>query len=141
MIGALVAKKALAKAFDALNRHDLPAFMAAWREDGTFVYPGEIPESGAFQGKSAVEGWFRRFFEQFPSIEFHVQAICVKNIMDVLGTNVVAVHWDLDLKNRDGRAGKNSGVTVVSIERGRVYFVKDFIFDLGQNFRCNWSAA
>jgi ketosteroid isomerase-like protein len=51
MIGALVAKKALAHAFDALNRHDLPKFMSAWRDDGTFVYPGEIPESGTFQGK------------------------------------------------------------------------------------------
>ena len=68
MIGALVARKALAGAFDALNRHDLPTFMSAWRDDGAFVYPGDIPESGTFQGKSAVEGWFRRFFEQFPRI-------------------------------------------------------------------------
>jgi ketosteroid isomerase-like protein len=141
MIGALVARKALVDAFDALNRHDLPRFMAAWREDGAFVYPGEIPESGTFAGKSAVEGWFRRFFEQFPTIQFHVQDICVRNSLDLVGNNVVAVHWDLDLKNRDGRVGKSSGVTLVSIKRGRVCFVKDFIFDLGQNFRCNWSAA
>jgi len=68
MIGALVARHALTRAFDALNRRDLPAFMSAWRDDGVFIYPGEIPESGTFQGKSAVEGWFRRFFEQFPEI-------------------------------------------------------------------------
>jgi len=141
MIGALIARNALAGAFDALNRHDLPAFMSAWREDGTFVYPGEIPASGTFDGKSAVEGWFRRFFEQFPMIQFDVHDICVRNILDVSGTNVVAVHWDLQLKNRDGRVGKNSGVTVVSIKRGRVFLVKDFIFDLGENFRRNWSAA
>jgi hypothetical protein len=30
---------------------------------------------------------------------------------------------------------------VVNIERGRVYLVKDYIFDLGENFRRNWSAA
>jgi ketosteroid isomerase-like protein len=141
MIGALIARKALAGAFDALNRHDLPKFMSAWREDGTFVYPGEIPASGSFDGKSAVEGWFRRFFEQFPTIQFDVHDICVRNILDVSGTNVVAVHWDLQLKNRDGRVGRNSGVTVVSIKRGRVFLVKDFIFDLGENFRRNWSAA
>ncbi len=141
MIGALVAKKALASAFHALNRHDLPTFMAAWREDGAFVYPGEIPESGTFEGKSAVEAWFRRFFEQFPVIQFHVRDICVRNIFDVVGTNVVAVHWDLELSNREGTTGTNSGVTVVSLERGRVWFVKDLIFDLGQNFRCYWRAA
>jgi ketosteroid isomerase-like protein len=140
MIGAIMAQKALAKAFDALNRHDLAKFMAAWRDDGVFVYPGDIPESGTFQGREAVEGWFRRFFEQFPEIGFDVHDICVRNIFDLRGTNVVPVHWDLKLTNRAGRVGTNSGVTVVTVERGKVVHVKDFIFDLGDNFRHNWGA-
>ena len=141
MIGALVARKAMASAFDALNRHDLAKFMSAWRDDGVFVYPGDIPESGTFKGRNAVEGWFRRFFEQFPTIQFDVRDVCVRNLFDLLGTNVTAVHWDIRLVNREGREGQNSGVTVISIERGKVVFVKDFIFDLGDNFRRNWSAA
>lgn len=141
MIGALLAKKALADAFQALNRRDLSKFMSAWRDDGAFVYPGQIPESGTFQGKSAVEGWFRNFFDKFPKIQFDVQDICVRNIFDFFGTNVVAVHWNIQLTNREGRVGRNSGVTVVNIERGRVFLVKDFIFDLGEEFRRNWSAA
>lgn len=141
MIGALLARKALSGAFDALNRHDLPTFMASWRSDGTFHYPGDIPESGTFQGKSAVEGWFRRFFDQFPGIRFDIQDLCVRNLFDLTGTNVIAVHWNIHLTNREGRVGTNSGVTVVSIERGKVYLVKDFIFDLGENFRSNWSAV
>src|SRR5512141_1725054 len=140
MIGALIARKSVAGAFDALNRHDLAKFMSAWRDDGVFVYPGEIPESGTFRGKSAVEGWFRHFFEQFPEIGFDVHDLCVRNIFDVAGTNVVAVRWDIRLTNREGRVGQNSGVTVVSIKRGKVFLVKDFIFDLGENFRRNWSA-
>lgn len=140
MIGALLAKRALNGAIDALNRHDLPTFMASWWSDGTFQYPGDIPESGTFQGKSAVEGWFRRFFEQFPEIRFDIQDLCVRNIFDVTGTNVIAVHWNIYLTNREGRVGTNSGVTVVSIERGKVHLAKDFIFDLGENFRSNWSA-
>lgn len=140
MIGALMARKALAGAFDALNRHDLPKFMGAWRDDGVFIYPGEIAESGTFRGKSAVEGWFRRFFEQFPEIRFDIQDICVRNILDLRGTNVVAVHWNLQLTNREGRVGQNSGVTVIRIEGGKVFLVKDFVFDLGENFRRNWSA-
>ena len=141
MIGALVARKAIAGAFEAMNRHDLPKFMSAWRDDGVFIYPGEIPASGTFQGKSAVEGWFRKFFEQFPRIQFDVQDICVRNIFALIGTNVVAVHWNIHLTNREGRVGENSGVTVVNIEGGKVFLVKDFIFDLGENFRLNWSAA
>jgi ketosteroid isomerase-like protein len=141
MIGALLAKKALADAFQALNRRDLSKFMSTWRDDGVFVYPGQISESGTFQGKSAVEGWFRNFFDQFPKIQFDVQDICVRNIFDFFGTNVVAVHWNIQVTNRDGRVGRNSGVTVVHIERGRVFLVKDFIFDLGEDFRRNWSAV
>ena len=140
MIGALIARKAIADAFNAMNRHDLQKFMLAWREDGVFVYPGDIPESGTFQGKSAVEGWFRHFFEQFPRIRFDIQDLCVRNIFDLSGTNVVGVHWNIQLTNREGRVGQNSGVTVVNIKRGKVFLVKDFIFDLGDNFRRNWSA-
>jgi len=140
MIGALIARKALAGAFDALNRHDLPQFMKAWRDDGVFIYPGDIPESGTFEGKDAVEGWFRRFLEQFPKIEFDVHDICLRNIFDFAGNNVAAVHWDIHLTNREGRVGHNSGVTVISIKGGKVHHVKDYIFDLGDNFRRNWSA-
>ncbi len=141
MVGALVAKRALAGAFEAMNRHDLPTFMSAWREDGVFVYPGDVPESGTFNGKPAVEGWFRRFFAQFPTIDFRVKDICVRNIFDLIGNNVVAVHWDIGLVNRDGRQGQNSGVSIITIERGKVVRVKDYIHDLGENFRRNWSAV
>jgi len=141
MIGAIVAKKALADAFEALNHHDLFKFMSAWRNDGVFIYPGEIPESGTFRGRDAVEGWFRRFFDQFPSIRFDIKDICVRNIFDLTGSNVVAVHWDLQLTNRQGRVGQNSGVTVVTIQGGKVVLAKDFIFDLGENFKLNWGAA
>ena len=141
MIGTLVAKKAIAGAFEAMNRHDLPKFMSAWRDDGEFIYPGEIYASGTFNGKTAVEGWFRNFFDQFPRIQFDVQDICVRNIFALTGTNVVAVHWNIYLTNREGRVGENSGVTVINIKGGKVILVKDFIFDLGENFKLNWSAA
>ena len=141
MIGAIIAKKAIANAFDAMNRHDLSTFMSNWRDDGVFIYPGEIPESGTFQGKSAVESWFRKFFEHFPKIQFNIQDICVRNIFALTGTNVVAVHWNIQLTNRDGREGQNSGVTVLSIKGGKVFKVKDFIYDLSENFKLNWSAA
>lgn len=140
MIGALIARKALAGAFDALNRHDLQQFMSAWRDDGVFIYPGDIPESGTFRGRSEVEAWFHHFFEQFPSIRFDIHDLCTRNIFDLAGTNVLAVHWTIHLTNREGRVGENTGVTVVNIARGKVFLVKDYIFDLGDNFRLNWSA-
>jgi ketosteroid isomerase-like protein len=141
MIGTLMAKRAIAGAYDAMNRHDLSRFMAGWRDDGVFIYPGDIPESGTFQGKAAVEAWFRRFFEQFPEIQFEIQDMYARNAFDFVGNNVVAVHWNLRLTNRQGRAGENSGVSVVSIQGGKVVAVKDLLFDTGDEFRRNWGAA
>ncbi len=140
MIGALLAKKAVAGAFRALSNHDLAAFMAPWRDDGVFTYPGELWASGTFTGKGAVEEWCRGFFAQYPQIRFDVQQVCVENIFALTGTNTVAVHWDIHLTNRSGRVGRNSGVTVISLEGGRVVRVKDFLFDLGENFRLNWGS-
>ena len=141
MIGAILAKKSIVKAFEALNRHDLPTFMAGWRDDGVFIYPGDIPVSGTYNGKAAVEGWFQNFLEQFPKIQFDVQDVCVRNIFAFTGNNVVAAHWNLQLTNKDGREGQNSGVTVITARGGKVSQVKDFIFDLGEDFKLNWGAS
>jgi ketosteroid isomerase-like protein len=141
MIGVLLAKRAIVGSFDALNRHDLPRFLSGWRDDGVFIYPGEVPESGSFQGKSAVEAWFRRFFEQFPKIRFEIREICFRNGFDLTGNNVAAVHWDLQLTNREGRTGKNSGVTVVTIRGGKVLAAKDYLFDTGEEYRGMWGAT
>lgn len=88
MLGAILAKKAAAGAYEAMNRHDLPAVMAGLRDDAVFTYPGHIPASGIFEGKSAIEAWFRWFFELFPEIRVEVQDVCVRNIFDVVG-NIV----------------------------------------------------
>ncbi len=141
MIGALVARKAIAGSFQAMNRHEIAKFMSAWRYDGVFIYPGEIQASGTFRGKSAVEGWFRNFFDQFPKIQFDIQDMCVRNIFALAGNNVVAVHWNIQLTNREGVGGQTSGVSVITIKGGKVAQVQDFIFDLGNNFKLNWSAA
>ena len=141
MIGAILAKKSIVNAFEALNRHDLPTFMAGWRDDGVFIYPGDIPVSGTYNGKDAVEGWFQNFLEQFPKIQFDVQDICVRNIFAFTGNNVIAAHWNLQLTNKDGREGQNSGVTVITVRGSKVCQVKDFIYDLGENFKLNWGAT
>jgi ketosteroid isomerase-like protein len=141
MIGVFIAKKAIANSFEALNQHDLSKFMSAWRDDGAYVYPGETPQSGTFKGKAAVEGWFRKYFDQFPKIQFEIQNICFENIFDLTGTNVAAVYWYLQLTNRDGRIGKFSGVTVIDIKGGKAILAKDFIFDLGENFKLIWEAV
>ena len=141
MIGAIIARKAVYKAFQNLNNHDLEGFMSAWRDDGVFTYPGDIWSSGRFTGKLAVTEWFRKFLAQFPKLNFDIQQICAQNIFAMGGSNVMTVHWNLYLTNRSVRVGQNSGVTVITLESGKVVDVKDYIFDQGDNFRLNWGAA
>ena len=140
MIGTLIARKAVRKAFQALSNHDLDGFMSAWRDDGVLTYPGEMWGSGIFNGKSAVTDWCRKFFEQYPKIFFDVQQITAEKIFAFTGTNVFIVHWNIYLTNKEGREGQNSGVSVITLKDGKVIQVKDFVFDLGENFRLNWSA-
>jgi ketosteroid isomerase-like protein len=141
MIGTLLAKRGIAAAFGALNRHDLEAFMSTWRDDAVFIFPGDIPESGRFEGKSAIAAWFQRYFEQFPEIRYEIEDICVRNCFDFSGNNVLAVQWTLQLKNREGRAGTNSGITVVTVQGGNVITVKDLYFDTGAEFRRDWGVV
>ncbi len=141
MIGALIAKKNVSSAFDALNRRDVSAFLSDWRDDCAFIYPGSIPVSGKMEGKDAVKKWFQNFMEQFPEIKFTVRSVSVENIFDIVGTNVVMAHWDIDLTNRDGKVVHNSGVSIINIKFGKAYSVTDYIFDTGDKFRTAWGVA
>ena len=79
--------------------------------------------------------------DQFPKIKFTLKNICVENIFDFVGTNVVTAHWDVDVTNRDGKNFQNSGVTIINIKFGKALLVTDFIFDTGDKFKTAWGVA
>jgi ketosteroid isomerase-like protein len=141
MIGAILAKRGVAGGYDAMNRRDLPLMMADWHENAVFTYPGDVPASGTYEGRSAIEAWFRRYFEQFPEVRFEVHDICVRDIFDIVGNNVIIGHWTVQVKNREGQTGTWSGVSVFTLRRGKVVALKDIIFDVGDGFRRVWGAA
>lgn len=141
MIGALIAKYKISSAFDALNNRDFEAFLAGWRDDCTFIYPGDLPVSGKMEGKPAIEKWFKNFLDQFPKIKFTVKNVCVDNVFDFMGTNTVAAHWDIEYTNKDGKEIQNSGVSIIKIKFGKALFVKDYIFDTGDKFKTAWGIA
>jgi len=140
MIAELVIKKAAKEGFEAINQHDLPKVMSSYRDDATLIYPGEVPGSGNFKGKAAIEGWWRQWFDQFPSTHFDIKDIYVKSIFG-FRTNTVAVHYDIQVTNRYGRVGKDSGVSVIEIKGGKALRSTDFIFDQGDNFKSLWETV
>jgi ketosteroid isomerase-like protein len=141
MIGAILAKRGIAGGYNAMNRRDVPAIMSDWHDDAVFTYPGDIPASGTFKGKTVIETWFRRYFEQFPEVRFDVQDICVRDLFDMVGNNVIIGHWNVRVTSQEGQTGRWSGVSIFTLRRGKVVALLDIIFDLGDEFRRCWGAA
>jgi ketosteroid isomerase-like protein len=129
MIAERIIKKAVKDGFEAINQHDLPNVMSSYRDDATLIYPGEVPGSGTFKGKAAIEGWWRQWFDQFPSTHFDIKDVYVKSI------NAAVIHWDGQVTNRDGRVGKNSAVGVYEIKGSKIFREQIFIFDQGEDKR------
>jgi len=138
MIGAWLAKRRVRAAFAALNERDLDRFIDGFADDATWVYPGDLRPSGEYHGRSDIRAWFERFFEQFPTLRFTLRSVAVDSLLDVMGDNVLAAHWDLSIVSRDGRTGSDSGVTVITLRKGRAVRAQDFIFDTGPGWRAAW---
>jgi hypothetical protein len=141
MMGAVRAKRGITAGYDAMNQRDLQAIMADWDDDAVFIYPGDVPTSGTYKGKSVIEAWFGRYFEQFPEVRFEVLDVCVRDIFDLVGNNVIIGHWNVEVTSRQGHTGTWSGVSIFTLQRGKVVALKDIIFDVGDEFRRVWGAA
>jgi ketosteroid isomerase-like protein len=74
-------------------------------------------------------------------MRYEIQSICARNILELTGNNVMAVHWNVRLTNREGRPGKNAGVSVVTVAGAKVSRVEDYLFETGAKFRRLWGAA
>ena len=138
MIGALIAKQKVKSGFAALNRRDFLELSSGLRDDCVFIFPGNLPVSGEMKGKAAVENWLKKFIDQFQKVNFTLTNICVDNIFDFVGTNTIAAHWDLSYTNRDGKEVQNTGITIFKAKFGKVYFLKDYIFDPEEKLKAAW---
>ncbi len=138
MIGALLAKWKVPAAYKAANRHDIEAILKNYSDDIILVYPGDVSASGTYRGKDDVRTFFQQWFEQFPTIRFTVKSVAVSNLFDLIGNNVIAIEWEVDIVNRDGLAIHNSGVNMTTVRRGKAVYTQDYISDTGENFRAAW---
>lgn len=141
MLGAWLAIRGVRATYERLNRRDLDGFLAAWSDEATFEFPGDIAASGRFAGKAAVRAWFERFLETFPELRFTISSVAVARPAALGGANEVAAHWTIDLGNRAGVRNRNTGVTEIVLRGGRVLSAKDYVFDTGPSFRRVWGES
>jgi ketosteroid isomerase-like protein len=129
MLGALFAKQIVRSAFSYFNDSNMEKFLSLWDDNATFTYPGNVSVSGTNEGKSAVSAWFNNLMDTGPSVNFSIKSICVNNIFDLIGSNIITVEWDNFVTNRKGTKILVSGVSVIRIKKGRIIKVCDYIFD------------
>ena len=131
MIGAIIAKRKARASFECLNRRDIDGFLADWAEDAHFFHPGNVPGiSGETETKEAAREWFQKFMDRSPSMIMSPNSICVQKLCPVRRSNVVTVEWDIDLRDVRDQEWQNKGITVISVEKGKVVLVRNYIFDL-----------
>lgn len=86
----------------------------------------------------AIRAWYERDFDQFPTLQLSLEDVAVSNILDMVGNNVIAVHWKANAVNKGGKAIQNSGVNIIKVEREKVVRFQTYIFDTGENFKEVW---
>ena len=129
MIGALLVKMKGRAGGAYLNSREIDKFLKDWRDDAVFVYPGSTPVSGVHRGKKRIRQWWMTFYEQFPTSHFTTNGVYVKNIMSFLPSNKMAIEWEVQVTNKDGEDFNNKGVSLVTIQGGRIARFEDFISD------------
>ncbi len=130
MLGALIAKQKVRSAFSYFNDRNMEKFLSLWSENATFTYPGNLSVSGTKVGKIAITDWFNNLMDAGPSVRFSLKSICVDNIFDIVGTNVVTAEWDNFTTNRNGIDYLVKGVSIIKIKMGKITEACDYIFDL-----------
>ena len=140
MIGALLARMKTRKGCSCLNSRELDKFFKDWRDDAVFIYPGSTSVSGEHKGKKSIRKWWMTFYEQFPESYFTIKGIYIRNIMSFLPSNQIAIEWEVDVKNNKGDRFHNHGVSLVTVQNGKITRFEDYIFDL-ETLRKAWSSS
>ena len=66
------------------------------------------------------------------------RAVCVESVFDMLGSNVVAVNWDEETKNKEGHESRFNGVTVITVKLGKAVLAQEYIFATDEALRKAW---
>ena len=125
MLGALIAKRKIRSGYSAVERGDLESLVSVFSEDAIVMYPTQ----GTMKGKDAIRAFYRHFLETFPQVEVNLRHICVENLFDLIGTNVITVHWEIATTNRAGVTFQQTGMQLMETEKGRVKFMQYFFWD------------
>jgi uncharacterized protein len=130
MIGAMMMQRMVRADFENIfTNRDMKKLMALYADDATLSQAGDLPISGVHRGRNAIEAYFTEFFNHYPKMRVTVRNVFVSNIFAMGTTNEMAIEYDLEYTNREGKTFHNSGISVGRAKGGKIVESKEYIFD------------
>lgn len=121
-------EKRVQETFEALDRKDLAAVMARWADDGVFEFGGNSTISGRYEGKEAIESFFRKVFARMSKIQTTVRSVGFSGPrLNYAGTMFVA--YDVDETTIEGRAIHDQRVATFRFEGGKLVHSAEYFLD------------
>ena len=131
MIGAIILKSMLDRTgTDQINQRDVEQLLSHWTDDAVLIYPGNLPFSGALRGRAMLTAFFEIYLEQFPQLEFTAQDTFISNMFAIGLNNTVAIETATKYTNRWGDTYENSVTSILKLKWGKVWYDKDYYFDV-----------
>ncbi len=132
MLGAVLAQRAAAQGFQAINRRDLETVLGAFADDAVLIVPSRTVMGGRFEGKPAIEAWYDRWLHRMNTVRFTVNNVGVCSLGAMGRSNTVMVEWELDEVDTQGQAFHFTGVSVFDVVRGEITRQHEYIFEQDQ---------
>ncbi len=129
MIGALIMRRRLPQLFAALRRMDVEAVCRDVADDAVWEFPGQSTMSGKYEGRAAIEGFWRRAFERYEKFDIRPQRIALTHPYAFGASNDALVEWVVDAATRDGMTVHYEGVVVLKVRGGKMVHGRDYFFD------------
>lgn len=131
MLGSLIAKQAVKVGLKSFENHDLKMSKVGWRNDVTMIYPaGDVLPGGKFQGKDAVTQWVKNAMDYFPVYKIDIKHVCVQNLFDLIGNNVITVLWNETRVDCEGITYHLDGLSKITLRGFRAIEMKDYVFSI-----------
>lgn len=129
MIGALATRILYPRSFAAVRRKDLGAVCRNLAEDAVYEIPGQSAISGRYQGREAIEGFWRRVFERYETFDPKLKRLALLHPFAFGATNTIFTEWVADVVTSDGRSMHADIATVLEMRRGKAVHVTDYFFN------------
>jgi ketosteroid isomerase-like protein len=129
MIGALAIRLAVPRLFASLRQQNLEAVSRVLGDAAVFEFPGRSALSRRYEGREAIEDFFRQVFGRYETFNIRPKRIALTRPYAFGATNTALVEWLLDGITPDGLTPHFEAVAVLQLRRGKLVHGRDYFVD------------